>query len=124
MLFADRLPDWLTVSDPTSLHNFYGVPLQFHDPENYLPWIVPTLCWSAFCAVLLFTLLCLNSIMRKQWVQAEHLTFPIIQLPFEMTQDSGALFRDRRMWTGFVIAGLITFWPASTPSTRRSRTCE
>jgi len=108
-LFADRLPHWLTVSDPTSLRNFYGGQSSLYHPANYLPWVVPALCWSGFSAVLLGTLLCLNSIMRQQWVEAERLTFPIIQLPLEMTQESGALFRDRRMWTGFAIAGFLTF---------------
>ena len=59
--------------------------------------------------MLLFTLLCLNSIMRKQWIESERLTFPIIQLPLEMTQESGWLFRDRRVWIGLASAGLLTF---------------
>ncbi|UCH33357.1 MAG: hypothetical protein JSV65_12325 [Armatimonadota bacterium] len=107
-LFADRLPGWLTVRDSVSLSNLYGGRSSLYDPVNYTPWVVPVLCWSAFCAVLLFTLLCINSIMRKQWVEAERLTFPVIQLPFEMTQDSGALFRNRHMWLGFAIAGSVT----------------
>ena len=108
VLFADKLPAWLTVSDPASLRGLYTGGTSLYDPANYGPWVVPALCWSAFCAVLLSTLLCLNSIMRQQWVVAERLTFPIIQLPLEMTQESGKLFRDRHMWAGFATAGLIT----------------
>jgi len=107
-LFADRLPRWLTVSDHDSLRNFYYGNSSLYNPSNFVPWVVPVLCWSAFCAVLLFTMLCLNAIMRKQWVDNERLTFPIVMLPLEMTHESGSLFRNKYMWFGFAIAGVIT----------------
>jgi len=107
-LFADKLPRWLTVNDHTSLHNFYFGNSTLYAHENYAPWIVPVLCWSAFCAVLLYTMLCLNSILRKQWVENERLTFPIVMLPMEMTRESGALFRNKHMWLGFAISGALT----------------
>ena len=118
-LFADRLPRWLTVSDHEALRNFYYGDSSLYRPENWHAWIVPVLCWSAFCAILLFTMLCLNTILRKQWVENERLTFPIVMLPLEMTHESGALFRNKHMWLGFAIAGAITLvaglhylWPS------------
>jgi len=108
-LFIDKIPKWLTVSDPESLKHFYYGHSTLYDPVNYTPWIVPVLSWSGFAAVLLFTMLCINSILRKQWVEAERLTFPCIMLPLEMTEESGSLFRNRYMWMGFAIAGFITF---------------
>ncbi len=107
-MFADRLPRWLTVSDQTSLRNFYFGNSTLYDPANYAPWLVPALCWSAFCAVLIFTMLCLNTILRKQWIENERLTFPIVMLPLEMTHESGSLYRNRYMWMGFAIAGGLT----------------
>lgn len=106
--FLDRLPHWLTVSDPDSLRNFYYGHSTLYDPRNFGPWVVPVLCWSAFCAVLLFTMLCLNSILRKQWTESERLTFPVVTLPLEMTEEAGTLFRNKYMWLGFTIAGVIT----------------
>ena len=107
-LFADRLPRWLTVSDHTSLRNLYYGNSTLYTHANYAPWIVPVLCWSAFCAVLLFTMLCLNAILRKQWVESERLTFPIVTLPLEMTQESGEFWANKYMWMGFAIAGTLT----------------
>lgn len=107
-LFADNLPRWLTVSDPTSLRNFYFGNSTLYDPANFRPWVVPALCWSAFGAVLIFTMLCLNTILRKQWIENERLTFPIVMLPLEMTHESGSLFRNRYMWMGFALAGMLT----------------
>lgn len=107
-MFADKLPRWLTVSDQESLKNFYHGNSSLYIHANYAPWVVPVICWSAFCAVLLFTMLCLNSILRKQWVENERLTFPIVTLPLEMTQESGAFFKNKHMWLGFAIAGGLT----------------
>lgn len=107
-LFADRLPRWLTVSDPTALRNFYTGNSSLYIHANYAPWVVPVMCWSAFCAVLVFTMLCLNTILRKQWVESERLTFPIVTLPLEMTQNTGEFFANKQMWMGFVIAGTLT----------------
>ena len=60
-LFVHRLPNWLVVNDQHSLRNLYYGNSTLHAPANYAPWIVPALCWSVFCAVLLFTVLCLNN---------------------------------------------------------------
>ena len=126
-LFAERLPRWLTVSDPTSLRNFYHGNSSLYMHENYAPWIVPVLCWSAFCAVLIFTMLCLNTILRKQWVENERLTFPIVTLPLEMTQNTDEFFSNKQMWMGFAIAGSLTMLAGlhyllpSVPALRISR---
>jgi hypothetical protein len=107
-MFLGKVPKWLTVSDQASLRNFYYGHSTLYDPANFTPWIVPVLSWSAFCAMLLFTVLCINSIMRKQWVESERLTFPVIQLPLEMVDESGSLLRNKYMWMGFAIAGGLT----------------
>lgn len=104
----DRIPKWLTVSDPISLKNLYNGNSTLYSPENYIPWLWPAILWSVFCAVLLFTMLCINSVLRKQWIESERLTFPIIVLPLEMTEESGSIFRNRYLWLGFAIAGAIT----------------
>lgn len=108
-LFVDKLPKWLIVSDSASLRNFYFGNSTLYDPTNYRPWIVPALMWSTFCFVLLYTMLCLNTILRKQWMESERLTFPIVTLPLEMTAEGGEFFRNRYMWLGFGVAGTITF---------------
>jgi hypothetical protein len=107
-LFMSGVPKWLTVSDIPSLRNFYFGNSTLYTAANYKPWIVPAFWWSVFTGVLLFTTLCITSILRKQWVESERLTFPIIQLPLEMTEESGALFRNKYMWMGFAFSGTLT----------------
>lgn len=79
-------------------------------------WIPPLLLWSAFFAVFFGTLLCLTTLFRKQWVERDRLSFPLLYLPVEMTEeldasDAGArrglsFFRDPVMWGGFSVAAV------------------
>lgn len=107
-LIVPRLPKWLFVNDQESLRNFYYGNSSLYDPTNFVPWLVPIFWWSIFTAVLIFTMLCINCILRKQWVEAEKLTFPIIQLPLEMTDESYSLFKSKHMWIGFAFSGTLT----------------
>jgi len=79
--------------------------------------------------VLGFIFLCLNIILRRQWTEREKLTYPIAQLPLEMTSPISGFFRNKRMWIGFAIAasislinGISFLYPSmpSIPVTRRS----
>ncbi|MDO8684438.1 MAG: hypothetical protein Q7N50_13260 [Armatimonadota bacterium] len=107
-LFLKDVPRWLTVSDKTALENYYQGGSSLYLAQNFRPWLGPVLCWSAFGAVLVLTTIFLSSILRKHWTESERLTFPIIQLPLEMTSEDGALFKNKIMWAGFIIAGGIT----------------
>src|SRR5207237_600207 len=55
--------------------------------------------------VLLWVMLCLNVLIRKQWMDQERLSFPIVQLPLELARDGGseAMLGSRQMWIGFLI---------------------
>ena len=84
--------------------------------------------WLVLFLVLSVIFLCLNTILRRQWMQRERLTFPIIQLPLEMTNPGSSFFRNKRMWLGFTIAagisllnGLSVLYPTipHLPVTRR-----
>jgi hypothetical protein len=72
------------------------------------PWIAPLLMWTAMAYVLFFILICFSVILRKQWVENERLTFPLVQIPLEIAGQEPrnlipAFFRQRLMWLGFAI---------------------
>ncbi|MCL6628524.1 MAG: hypothetical protein K6U00_02855, partial [Armatimonadetes bacterium] len=46
----------------------------------------------------------INVLVRRQWQDRERLPFPVVQLPLEMTDPAGRLFRNRLMWIGFSVA--------------------
>ena len=37
----------------------------------------------------------------------EHLTFPVVALPLEMTREDAPLYRTRLMWIGFLIPAVL-----------------
>lgn len=105
-LFADRLPEWLTVRDPIAVRKFY-MGGNLYDPANFGPWIVPVLWWSAFILVLLGMFLCMNVLLRKQWTEREKLSYPLVQLPLDMTQEGAPLFKEKLFWYGLAIVAAI-----------------
>ncbi|MCD6506371.1 hypothetical protein J7M22_07060 [Candidatus Poribacteria bacterium] len=105
-LFWNYLPRWLTVSDKAALKGYYrgGELYTLYQLKN---WGVPILWWTTFVTVLVFVMLCINVILRKQWTERERLSYPIIQLPLEMTRGDFRLFRNHLLWIGFAIAAIL-----------------
>lgn len=108
-LFGKYLPTWLYVSDPESLTSFYLGGSSLYLKKNWQPWILPAAAWSGFCFALLFTMLCINSIFRKHWIESEKLTFPIVQIPLEIVNgEETGFWKNPYMKAGFAIAAAIT----------------
>jgi len=106
-LFEHKLPDWLTVKDPVAIKHFYHGGDKFIDPVNFHAWIVPIMWWSAFIIVLGGMFLCMNVLLRKQWTEREKLSYPLVQLPLDMTVEGAPLFKEKLLWWGFCIVALI-----------------
>jgi hypothetical protein len=126
-LFIHLIPSWLMVSDPDVVAGYAGAGKDvssFFNGPTVLAWLIPMAVWSAFVSVLVFVMVCINVILRKRWTDEEKLTYPIVQLPYEMARPSLGLFRNPLFWTSFtlvgildVINGLHVFYPA-VPSLR------
>ena len=107
-LFWQHLPQWLTVSDTKALRGYYEGGSSFYLMENLKVWIPVILAWVLLFMVIGFVFLCLNVILRRQWTEREKLTYPITQLPLEMTSPVSGFFRNKRMWIGFTITAGIS----------------
>ena len=123
-LFHQHLPDWMVVKDPKAVFYFYEQ-LPDGDPIPWRAWVKPIVGWSAFVLIFYFVTICWTVLLRKQWVEHERFTFPIVQLPQEMFQSpsGGGLlnrfFKSRLMWFGFALPvilhglrGLNSYFPA------------
>jgi hypothetical protein len=75
---------------------------------NLKAWLVPVLWWSALLGALGIVMLCLNVLIRQQWVEGEKLSYPIIRLPLELTSEgAGGLWTNRLLLAGLALAGSI-----------------
>ena len=107
-LFWRNIPEWLTVSDEKVLLGYYEGDSSLYNPLYLKAWLTPIVAWSSFIFVLMLVLLCINTLLRIQWTEHERLSYPLTQLPLEMTNPRLRFFRNRLMWVGFSIAALIS----------------
>ena len=106
-LFMQYIPGWFGVTDLDAAMGWYKGNSNPYTWEHLRAWAVPLATWGAFILVLLGSMLCMNLVVRKQWTQNEKLSYPIIQLPLEMSDENVPFFRSRLLWTGFSLAGGI-----------------
>ena len=106
-LFWRFLPSWMTLSDLSVLQDFYDGDTTFYTKKYMTAWWEPILWWTLFLSVVIWVMICIDLLIRKQWIERERLTYPIVRLPIEMTHSDGRLFKNKFLWAGFAIAGGI-----------------
>lgn len=96
-------------------------------PFNAIPWhawAVMLVAWSVLLLLAYATLFFISLLLRRQWIEHEALSFPLVQLPLQMADVGheplmGAGFwKNNTMWGGFALAavfhflrGLNYYWP-------------
>ncbi|HZP80076.1 MAG TPA: DUF6785 family protein [Chthonomonadaceae bacterium] len=101
------VPRWLTVTDPEALRGYYSGNSTLYTLAHLRAWALPIASWMLFIALMGIGMMCLNSLLRRRWVEQERLPFPLVMLPLEMTNPTQRLWRNRLLWAGFLLAGGI-----------------
>ena len=104
-LISPHIPTWMTVSDKSVLADHYRGESSFYFITNLQVWLIPVLTWSSFIFALILAMLMVNVLMRRQWVEKEKLTYPIIQLPLQMIDSPKKLYSNKLLWAGVAISG-------------------
>ncbi len=109
-LFGPYLPEWLTISNRKILKGYYEGQSSLYVSGYINAWLPRAIAWSGFATALIFVMLCINIFLRQQWVRNERLSYPIIQLPYEMTRTGKdwSLFTNRLLWIGFSSAAFVS----------------
>lgn len=105
--FWHWLPPYIGPRDPAVLQGFYQGNSTFFQPFVMRAWVLPLCVWGVFFLVILWTTLCLASIVRRRWEEEEHLPFPVIVLPLEMTREGAPLYRNPLLWLGFAVPAVL-----------------
>ena len=109
-LFHQYIPQWRVVRDEMAIQSFY----EGLFPGESVPWeawLTPLAMWTLYVLIIYFVMICLSVLLRKQWVEYEKCTFPLVTLPVEMSErPKGAIssfFKTPALWLGFSIPAFI-----------------
>ncbi|HGJ66126.1 TPA: hypothetical protein ENS27_12195 [bacterium] len=118
-IFGRYIPNWVTVKDRKILQGYIEGQASFYESKVWRTWLIPITLWSAFIILIVFVMLCINIIVRKQWTEGEKLSYPIIQLPLHLTDNRLDFLKSKALWIGFslssgmdIINGLHFLYPA------------
>ncbi len=107
-----HMPNWLTPGKEAIRGFFVG--LKKGEGIPWGAWIGPLLGWLVLLAPAYFVMIAIMVILRKQWVEREHLIFPLTALPAAMSKTPeknrllGPFFRNPVMWVGFFLVFALT----------------
>jgi hypothetical protein len=101
--------DWMVPHDELGIQWFFeGMPDGQSIPWGM--WLPPLLWWLAFMVALWMFSICAMVILRRQWVEHEHLIYPITKVPLAMVEAPSAgsrvapFFKKPLMWVGLLLA--------------------
>ena len=109
------LADWAVVTDVTAARWFFeGLPAGATIPWEI--WITPMIWRLSLVFMIGVFGFCAVSILRKQWVEHERLTFPLMTLPLELVNREPrgfwpvGIMNRPVFWWGFALASFPIYW--------------
>ncbi len=113
-LFFPHIKPWMVPFDPQSPPPQFNAQRFFEGLRSgeaipWGAWIVPLLAWGVLVLLVIFAFLCLATILRRQWVDNEKLSFPLVQPPLELVRsDQGpSILSNRLFWGGVALPAAI-----------------
>ena len=118
-MFLKYIPESMTVSDEAALERLWRGEQSIFDPANYKVWFGPMVRWWLFYSAMWAAPAGLIVIFRKRWIERERMTFPVVQLPMEMSQPGVPAFRHAAFYVAVSFAvgvnllnGMHSLFPA------------
>ncbi len=112
-----RMRHWMFPLDPDggrmAIQGFW-VGLPPREPIPWWPWLRPLIWWGVLVMAMFAVMLAVMVIMRKQWVDHEHLSFPIAQVPAELCSAAenpwhrNSILRSWPFWVGAALTFLLS----------------
>jgi len=126
--YQKHVPHWFVPQDREVIRQMY----EHADNERvpWRPWIGPLSVWTLFFLAWFLAMLCLMTLFRRQWVERERLTFPIVHMVMDLSETGGGrlvggFFRNPIMWVGFGLAAvynllnILKAWNPAIPALGR-----
>ena len=103
---------WMVPHDADAIKYFFeGLPKGESIPWGH--WLVPMAAWCSFIMAIYLMMITIMVLLRRQWVDHDRLTFPLLQLPVDMVEEGegGSRFspfvKKPLMWLGFSIPFIL-----------------
>lgn len=96
------VPGRLVVRDKEAVDALYNGSSTLYRWDHIQPWLGPLGWWTLFVLLIVWTMLCLTAIFRRQW-EAERLSYPIAEIPIQVINQPAVLFRSPLLWAGAAI---------------------
>ena len=120
------LPEWTQLGEPVYQAFFEGLGQGQSVPWE--AWLPTFAAWAPFIWALFLAMIAAMVLLRKQWVENERLTYPLVQVPMAIVEEArpgeyfSPFFRSPVMWAGFTIPflwgtlhGLHNYFPELVP---------
>jgi len=80
--YIQFIPRWWAPTDQQAIIDMYEGTEVGRVPWRH--WAEPLGWWILFFTVLYFTMMCMTTLLRKQWQDHERLVYPLVELPMEL----------------------------------------
>lgn len=141
--FQQYIPSWIQPGDDEVIRQMYeasDAALTGQTGQGFLgefmvvpwrAWITPLVAWTLLLLAAFIAMLSLMTMFRRQWVERERLTFPIVHLVMELAGGKNAdtpltFFKNPAMWAGFILAAgynvmnILNAWNPAIPAMGRA----
>ncbi len=113
-LFSPHLKKWIVAFDPSGptqqpVTKAFFEGLRGGESIPWALWALPLACWGVLVLLVIFAFLCIATILRRQWVDNEKLSFPLVQLPLELSREGEGqgILKNRLLWGGMALPAIV-----------------
>ena len=99
--------EWMVPQDADAIKYFFeGLPQGAPIPWDH--WVLPLAAWCSFIVAIYLMMIAIMALMRRQWVDHDRLSFPLLQLPMDMVEEEkdhilSPFVKNPLMWVGFAL---------------------
>jgi hypothetical protein len=103
--YSHYLPSWYAPHDPKAIKDYYeGTSSGGHIPWSV--WLPPLVWWSLFLLALFLGIFSLVTLVQRQWMRNERLSFPLLAIPLALTSGDWSSYGSVRSRRTLFLLGL------------------
>jgi hypothetical protein len=113
-LMFPHIKKWIVAFDPSGppqqpVAKAFFEGLRAGESIPWRLWILPLACWGVLVLLIIFAFMCIATILRKQWVDNEKLSFPLVQLPLELARanEGQDILKNKLLWGGVAVPAIV-----------------